>query len=343
MPGRRGIGGYLARRLGALAVVLLGVVTATFFVTRELGTPVYLLAGQQGDQAQIDQLEHDLGLDKPILQQFGDYLSQLVRGDLGSSTVTGRPVLTEIWDRLPATLELVLAAMAITIVVGVGGGVRAATHPGGWSDRAAQFGAQLGASIPTFWVGLILIYVFYFELGIAPPPGGELSDAIAPPPRVTGLMLVDSLAAGRLDAFGSALSHLVLPAITLSLVSLPTTLQITRNALVGVLRSPYIRTADAYGMPQRLVLYKYALKNVLVSLVTVLAMTFGFLMSSTVLVEQVFSWPGIGLYALSSTQAFDYAPVAGIVLLSAVFYAVAYLIADLLSLGIDPRIRAAGS
>ena len=305
-----------------------------------LGTPVYLLAGQQGDQETIDQLTRDLGLDKPLTGQFATYLGQLAQGDLGTSTVTGRPVLSEIADRLPATLELVLAAMAITIVVGVGVGVRAATRPGGWADRAAQFGAQLGASIPTFWVGLILIFLFYFKLGIAPPPGGELSDDITPPPRITGLMLVDSLAAGQLDAFRSALAHLVLPAVTLSLVSLPTTLQITRNALVGVLRSPYIRTADAYGMPQRLVLYKYALKNVMVSLVTVLAMTFGFLMSSTVLVEQVFSWPGIGLYALSSTQAFDYAPVAGIVLLSAAFYAFAYLVADLLSLAIDPRIGA---
>jgi ABC-type dipeptide/oligopeptide/nickel transport system permease component len=232
--------------------------------------------------------------------------------------------------------------MVITIVVGVVLGVRAAVHPRGMADRISQFGAQLGAAIPNFWVGLILIFFFYFKLGIAPSPSGELSDSITPPPRVTGFTVIDSLAAGRLDAFGSALAHLVLPAVTLSLVALPTTLQITRNSLTGVLASPYIRTARAFGLPRRMVLYKYALKNVLVSLVTVQAMTFGFLMSGTVLVESIFSWPGIGLYALSSTQSFDYAPVVGVVLLSALVYAVAYLVADLLAFTIDPRIRATG-
>jgi peptide/nickel transport system permease protein len=335
--------GYLARRLGGMVLVLFGVVVITFFVTRKLGTPVYLLVGQQADKETIEAIRHQIGLDRPLLDQFGTYLGQLVTGDLGVSRVTGHSVVHDIRQYLPATIELVVAAMLITVAVAVPMGIRGATHPRGIADRIGQALSQLGASVPNFWIGLILIYIFYFLLGVAPSPSGELGDTVPPPPRVTGFMLVDSLADGNLRAFGSAVGHLIMPALTLSLVSIPATLQITRATFIGILGSDYIRTARASGMPRGMTLYKYALKNAVVSIVTVLAMSFGFLMSGTVLVESIYSWPGIGLYALNATKNFDYEPVIGVVLLSAFVYAIAYLLADVIAVIVDPRIRTEGA
>lgn len=330
---------YLARRLGAILVVLLGVCTLVFFVTRELGTPVYLLVGQQADPEVVAALEREIGLDKPLHVQYVNYLGDLARGDLGVSRRTGHAVTEDIRDYLPATVELVAAAMFLTVLVAVPLGIAGAVRPGRLRDRAGQGLVYIGVSLPNFWIGLILIYLLYYKLGVFPTPVGRLDDDVAPPREITGLLLFDSAVTGRFDAFWSALRHLVLPAATLALVSIPATLQITRGAFIEILRSDYVRTARAFGMPVRMVHLKYALKNAIVPLVTVLAMSFGFLMSGTVLVEKVFAWPGIGLYALESMNNFDYEPVIGVVLLSALFYAIAYLVADLVSFAVDPRIR----
>jgi peptide/nickel transport system permease protein len=331
---------YLARRLAAMILVLLGVATITFMVTRLLGNPVYLLVGQQADQEIIENMRHQMGLDRPLPEQYVRYLAAVANGDLGVSRVTQRPVLVEIQLRLPATLELVTAAMLLIVLVAVPLGVFSAARPGGVLDRFGQFIAQLGTSVPSFWLGLLLIYFFFFRLPWFPAPLGQLEGDISPPPERTGLLVIDSLIAGNLPALESALSHLILPAITLAIASAPSTLQITRTTLIQILSSDYVRTARAYGLPQRTIYFRYALKNVIVPVITVLAMTFGFLMSGTVLVETVFAWPGLGLFAVNSMHQLDYEPILGVVFLSALFYALAYLVADLITLAVDPRIRA---
>lgn len=331
---------FLIRRIISIIIVLLGVCTIAFIITRMLGNPVYLLVGQQADQEILDNLIHQMGLDRPLYEQYFRYLGTVLQGDFGISRYTYRPVLDEIAFRLPATLELVLAAMTITIVFAIPLGILAAARPGSIFDRLCALISQFGVSMPNFWVGLIFIYVFYFLLKILPAPLGRLDATLRAPAEVTRLFLIDSIIAGNFVTFKSALSHLILPAVTLSLSSAPSTLQITRTALIHILSSDYIRTARAYGMPNRSIYYRYALKNAIVPIITMLAMTFGFLMSGTVLVETVFNWPGLGLYAVDSMHHFDYEPIVGVVFLSALFYVLAYLVADIITYTIDPRIRA---
>jgi len=324
---------FLLRRMLYVLLVLLGVATITFPVTRMLGNPVYLLVGQQADQEIIDNMIHRMGLDRPLYEQYGRYLLSVAQGDLGISRVTQRPVLVEIRLRLPATLELVIAAMLLIVFVAIPLGIVSATRQGGIVDRSSQFVAQLGVSLPSFWVGLILIYVFFFRLQWFPPPLGRISPVVSPPPDITGFLTVDSLLTGNWPAFWSALAHLFLPAVTLWLVSAPSTFMITRTSLIQTLRSDYIRTAHAFGLPARTIQARYAMKNIIVPVVTMLAMTFGFLMSSTVLVETVFAWPGLGLFAVNSMHNLDYEPILGVVFLSALFYALAYFVADLITFG----------
>ncbi len=331
---------FLARRLAAIFIVLLGVSTVAFVITRLLGNPVYLLVGQQADKQILDNLIHQMGLDRPIYEQYGRYLLAVAHGDLGMSRYTYRPVLVEIALRLPATLELVLAAMFITIFTGIPLGLWAAVRPGSKVDRFAQLLVDIGVSTPNFWVGLILVYVFFYLLHWVPPPLGRIATNVPPPPAITKLLVVDSLLSGNVPALVSSTRQLILPAITLSLVAIPSTLQITRTTLIHILSSDYMRTARAYGLPARTAYLRYALKNAVVPIVTMLAMTFGFLMSGTVLVETVFNWPGLGLYAVDSMQHFDYEPIIGVVLLSALFYVLAYLLADMVTYAVDPRIRA---
>jgi peptide/nickel transport system permease protein len=330
---------YLGRRLGEILIVLFGVATITFIITHLLGTPVALLVGNTATKEAIVQARHSLGLDQPLYVQYWHFLGHLVHGDLGASTHTFNPVSTDIGQRLPITFELVATAMVIAVVVGVLLGVTSAVWRGRAPDAVGQTVAQGAMSIPSFWLGLILVFFFYAKLHLLPAPLGQLDDAIEPPQRVTGVMVVDSVLAGNWVALRSALEHLILPALTLSLVAIPSILQITRNSAIEVLKSDYIRTARAYGIRQRSIVLKYALRNVVAPVTTVIAMSFGFLMSGTVLIEAVFAWPGLGLYAVDSLSSQDYQPIVALVLLSALFYAGSYLIADIVASMADPRIQ----
>lgn len=330
---------FVVSRLVSATATMLGITTLTFVVVRLVGNPVYLLVGQQSSPEIISALTKAMGLDRPLWEQYLDYLWAALHGDLGISRATYRPVAAEIMSRLPATLELVIVAMVIAVAVAVPVGVAAAARTGGLADRVSQVLVQACVSLPGFWVGLILIYLFFSTFQVLPSPLGQLDPSVSVPPRVSGLVTVDSLLAGNTAAAVSALRHLVLPGVTLSLVAIPATLQITRTALVQVLTSDYMRTARALGLGWRTVYLRYGLKNALVPVLTVLAMTFGYLMSSTVLVEVIFSWPGMGLYAVTAMNQFDYEPIVGVVLVAAAAYVAAYLAADLLSAAIDPRIR----
>lgn len=330
---------FVARRLGSAAVALLGVTVLLFIVTHLMADPVYLLIGQRGSPAMLDSLRHSLGYDQPLYVQYARYLGNLLHGDLGTSRYTFQPVAQEIAQRFPATLSLSIAAMILGLIWTVPLGVLSAIRPGGVLDRISQALVEFGVAIPSFWLGLLFVFFLYFMLKVAPAPIGQLDITVDAPPHVTGLIVIDAMFAGDLNVLGNALGHLFLPALTLSLTSCPPILQLTRNTMIQVLRSDFIRAARSLGLPARTIYWRYALQNTLLPVTTMSAMTFGYLLGGTVLVETVFSWPGIGLYAVQSMQRADYDPILGVVLLAATIYIVVYLAADLAALFIDPRVR----
>lgn len=328
---------FALARLAWGFVAVLGVCALTFVLVRMVANPVELLAGMNRTPETVATLTRSLGLDQPLWIQFAIFLEDLARGDLGTSTSTYLPVSTEIGIRLPATVELLLYSTLLAALVGISVGVAAALRPRSLIDGVSQLIVQLGSSLPSFWVGLLLTYLCFAAWHIAPAPLGRLDPGMASPPSITGLLTIDSLIARDWPAFGSAVGHLALPSVTLAIVVTPSILQITRTTLAQVLLSDYMRSARATGLPRRKI-YAYSLRASLVPIVNVLAMTMGWAISGAVLVEVVFGWPGLGYYAVTAMGAADYAPVVGVVLVSAVAYVFLYVVADILSALIDPRI-----
>lgn len=330
--------GLIARRILAAIPSVLGVVVLTFILTRALpGDPAAYFAGPAASQEAIAQIRETLGLNRSLPEQFFIYFGELARGDLGRSLTTGQTVLSDLLTRLPASLELTLAGLFFSLMLAIPLGILAATRPGSWIDHGVRVLATAGVSLPTFFTGLLLIYVFYFLFGIAPAPLGRLDILYSPPRSVTGLYLIDSLLAGNLEIFWAALSQLFLPAVTLGLFALAPLARVTRAAMLAVLSSDFIRTARASGLSARTVLFGYAFRNALLPIITTLGVVFSFLLGANVLVEKVFSWPGIGSYAVSALVASDYAAVQGFVLTMALLYVVLNLLIDLLYVVIDPR------
>jgi ABC-type dipeptide/oligopeptide/nickel transport system permease component len=332
--------GLTLRRLAAALPTLVGVVVVTFLLTRALpGDPAAYFAGPAATQQAIEEIRAKLGLDRPLPVQFLDYVGDLLRGDLGLSITTGQPVLHELTTRLPASAELTLLGLLFAGSVGITLGVLAALKPNSWLDNLCRVVATLGVSLPTFFTGLLLIYVFYYLLGWAPAPLGRLDAFASPPPHVTGFYLVDSALARDGETFRSALAQIVLPAITLGIFAVAPIARITRGSMLAVMGSDFIRAARAHGLAGRTVVVAYALRNALLPVVTTLGMVFSFLLGANVLVEKVFSWPGIGSYAVEALIASDYAPVQGFVMTMGVLYVALNLMIDLLYQVIDPRVR----
>jgi peptide/nickel transport system permease protein len=328
------------KRSAYLALVLLLVSAITFSLTRFLGSPAYLLAGQRANASTIHSLEQEMGLDRPLPEQYGRYLWALLHANLGVSRFTYHTVASDIGSRFPATFELATFAMLIGMLWAVPFGLASAIRKGGTIDRVvAPVLNQIGLSVPGFAIGLILIYVFYFRIQLFPAPLGRLDPEIAPPPNVTGLLTVDSMLAWRWDAFGSALAHLVLPGLTLALGFTPAIYQLTRDTALAALRSNHVRAARSYGLPGRTIYVHHVLRHLLAPVATSAALTYGYLLSGTVLVEVVFSWPGIGLYAVQALNRLDYEPILGLVLLGTAIYVVLFFLTDLLHIAIDPRLR----
>ncbi len=329
---------FVIRRLVYAVASIVGVTAVTFFVTHVIANPVALVVGQNVAPGAIAALSHQFGYDRPVWEQYLAYMGALLHGNLGTSIITYQPVSEEILRRLPNTIELTAAGLLLGVLWTIPVGCLAALHPGGRIDRLSEGLVAFGVAMPGFWLGLLLILLLYFMLHLAPTPFGQLDPGVIPPPRVTGFMVVDGLIAGDLTVIQSSLAHLLLPALTLALTSCPAILQLTRDTMVKILRSDYIRSARSLGLPPRTVLW-YALKNAIVPVVTATCMIFGWLLGSTVLVETVFAWPGIGLYAVQSIRSFDYSPILGIVLMTSTVYVVIYLVADLVGLSLDPRTR----
>jgi ABC-type dipeptide/oligopeptide/nickel transport system permease component len=330
----------IGRRLLAAAPGLAGVVVVTFLLNRALpGDPAAFFAGPAATEQAIAEIRTKLGLDRSLPEQFVIYVGDLARGDLGRSLTTGQPVVADLLARLPASLELTLCGLALAVAVALPLGVLAATRPGSWIDHLARVLTTAGVSLPIFFTGLLLVYVFYYLLGWAPAPLGRLDAFSTPPPPVTRMFLIDSLLAGDGALFWAAARQMILPAATLALFAMAPIARMTRAAMLGVLASDFIRTARAAGLSRRTVMVTYALRNALLPVITLLGMVFSFLLGANVVVEKVFAWPGVGSYALEALIASDYAPVQGFVLTMASLYVLLNLLIDVLYGVIDARVR----
>ena len=329
-------------RLATAIPSLIGVVIVTFLLTRVMpGDTASYFAGPAATPQAIAEIKTKLGLDKPLPVQFANYVSDLAHGNLGTSLTTGRPVSTEIAARLPASGELTLCGLILALVVAVPLGILAAVKQGSWIDHTCRIVTTAGVSLPVFFTGLVLVYIFYFLLGWSPAPLGRLDVYATPPPDITGFYLIDSLIARDGETFRAALAQLALPSITLALFSLAPIARITRASMLGILGSDFIRTARASGLTPGTVVITYAFRNALLPVVTTLGMVFSFLLGANVLVEKVFAWPGIGSYAIEALIASDFAPVQGFVLTMAILYVLLNLCIDLVYGLIDPRARVA--
>jgi ABC-type dipeptide/oligopeptide/nickel transport system permease component len=334
------MGRIALQRLLAALPNLVGVVVITFILTRAIpGDPAAYFAGASASQEAVEQVRKQLGLDKPLVEQFFRYVADLARGDLGLSLTTGQPVLEELLRRLPASLELVLLALLLACAIAIPLGVAAATRPGSWIDQLARLITTAGVSLPTFFTGLLLAYVFYFLLGWAPSPLGRLDPVFSPPPTVTGLYLIDAALARDAALWWASFKQLVLPVLTMTIFVLAPIARMTRASMLSVLSSDFVRTARASGLANSTVLVRYALRNALLPVVTTLGMVFGFMIGSSVVIEKVFGWPGVGSYAIDALTASDYAPVQGFVLAMGVLFVLLNLLIDLLYVVIDPRVK----
>lgn len=330
---------FILRRLGGLVFVLFGVSIMTFFLAQIVpADPVAAALGTNAREAQIEAYRRQLGLDQPVVVQYIRYIGRLLQGDLGASIRTRRPVADDLRDFLPATVELTIAAMLVTILVGIPLGIVAALRRNTWIDATARILALIGGAMPIFYVGLLLLGVFYRQLRWLPGPG-RLDSTLQPPTAITGLYTVDALLTGNWPVFSDALAHLVLPAVTLGLYSTAVLLRMTRSSMLEILGQDFVRTARAKGLSQRLVIGRHVFKNALPPILTIIGVIFGSLLSGAVLTETIFNWPGIGRYATTSVTTLDYPAVMGVALVAAVIYPLVNTLVDIGYSLIDPRVR----
>jgi ABC-type dipeptide/oligopeptide/nickel transport system permease component len=316
-------------------------VVATFVIMRVLpGDPAVFFASSPVPTAEeTAYVRQKFGLDRSLPEQLLIYLKDVGSADLGMSFTTGRPVLTELMQRLPASLELAMVALLLALAVSIPLGVAAAIWSGSPLDHIARVVSSIGVSMPTFVTGLILTYVFFLWLGVAPEPVDRIDMFITSPPRITGFLLIDSTLSGDWIALRSAAGRLVLPSVTMAIFVLSPLTRMTRSAMLGVLSSDFVRTARAMGLSDRTVYVRYALRNALLPVLTTIGIVFSTMLGSNVLVERVFGWPGIGSFALNALLASDYAPVQGFVLLMGLLLVAINLAIDVAYGLADPRAR----
>jgi peptide/nickel transport system permease protein len=336
----RGIARRLGQRLLASLPALFGVVVFTFLLMRVLpGDPaIFFASGPDAGQEEVEALRREMGLDQPIPVQLLRYLGDVAQGNLGRSISTGQPVVDDLRRRLPASLELTFCALALALMLALPLGILAALRPNSLIDHGVRLLCTLGVCMPSFVSGLLLIYAFYTLLGWAPDPTGRIDVFVSQPPEVTGFLLVDALLAGDAEAWFAAASQLVLPAATMALFVLAPLARMTRASMLAVLTSDFIRTGDALGLSRRRVVLVYALRNALLPVITIMGIVFSTMLGANVLVEKVFSWPGVASYALDALLASDYAPVQAFVLLMAMIFVMVNLVIDLLYGVADPRV-----
>jgi len=329
---------YVAGRLLQLIPVLLGISFTVFLVMRIIpGDPAIAMLGDQASPARLEDLRVQLGLRDPYPAQFAGYLGGALRGDLGRSILTNRPVTYELAARFPATLELGLAALLVGVAIGIPLGVLAATRRGTIVDAATMGVSLFGVSMPVFWLGLVFIYLFAVTLGWFPVSGRVSADVFVPP--VTQAMLVDALLARDGRAFADALRHLVLPALTLGTIPMAAVARMTRSSLLDVIGEDYVRTARAKGLAPAHVLRKHAFRNAAIPVLAILGLQIGALLGGAIVTETIYSWPGVGRFLLEGVLGRDYPVVQGTVLFVTTLFALINVGVDLLYVVLDPRIR----
>jgi peptide/nickel transport system permease protein len=331
--------GIIVRRFVSLLPTLFGVLFLTFALAQLLpGDPTLTALGERATAAQRQRFREKYGLNRPLVERYVKYIVAVGRGDLGESLHTNHPITQDIRDLWPATFELTSAALVVTILIGLPSGVIAARYKDRVGDHIARFITLVGVSMPIFWLGLLMLLVLALWLNLF-PSGGRLSAGIVPPPRFTGLYLVDSALSGRWSVFLDALWHLVLPATCLSFAIVGIVSRMVRNSLLNVLDQDYIRTARAKGVSEFTVLFRHAVRNALIPVLTVLGILSAQLLGGAVLTETIFSWPGIGRYAVEGILQLDYPTILGVTVVAAIAYLLINFVTDLVYVIVDPRLR----
>ncbi|MDE0366568.1 MAG: ABC transporter permease [Gammaproteobacteria bacterium] len=333
------MGPFVARRLLQMVPVLLGVSILTFALTNLLpGDPARAAAGRHANAEQLEAVRDRLGLDRPLPVQYAMYMGRLLQGDLGTSLTSKQAVAEELRLFFPATLELLLATMVIAVSVGIPLGVFTATRRGSWADRAFLGFSYFGVGMPVFFMALLLQIVFAGWLRVL-PIAGRLGLETVPPPTFTGMYTVDALLVGQWTTLLDALRHLLLPALTLAMAGTSEVARITRRSMLQALDQEYVRTARAKGFPERTVWLRHALPNALLPTTTVIGLQVAFLLGGTVLIENLFSWGGLGTYAWTGIFRMDIPVIMGITLIATTVYLIVNLGVDLVYARLDPRIR----
>ncbi|WP_051579782.1 ABC transporter permease [Pseudonocardia acaciae] len=332
---------FVARKVAITAGLLLGVTVLTFLLVQAVpGDPslTNLSETAQQDPAIVAAYKAKWGLDKPLPVQYATYLTNLLHGDLGTSQATGNPILSELVRYVPATLEIALPALVLSLVISVALGMWAAVRKDRAADQTIRAAALTGLSTPPFWLAIVVLYVFFYKLGLA-PNGGRLATVYTPPAPITGLYTVDALLAGRTIVFWDAVAHLALPVLVLTCITVSVLIRFVRSAMLEVLDQDYVKAAYAKGLPRFTVLRRHVLRAGLVQVVTVGGLALASLLSGTVLIEQIYSWPGIGQYAYRAALNLDLPAIMGVGLFVAFVYTLVNLLVDVLYGVIDPRIR----
>lgn len=330
---------YALRRLLILPFILLGVSVVLFFLSHMVsGDPAKILAGEKAPAETVELIRKQFGLDKPLPEQYRLYVTNLLRGNMGISLTTRRPVSEDLRLYFPATLELTFVSIVLTVLLGVPLGIVSAARRNSLADHASRLVTLSGVSMPVFWLGLLLQLLFYRTLDVL-PIAGRISLSATPPPQITGLYTIDSLLALDMPTFWMSLQHLLLPAVTLAFSSLAVVSRMTRSNMLEVLSQDYIRTARSKGLGAQTTLYRHALRNAFIPTLTVIGLQTGALLSGAFLVEAIFNWPGLGLYTVRAISRLDYPAIMGASLLITVIFILINLVVDLLYGILDPRIR----
>lgn len=329
---------YIGQRLLQLIPVLLGMTFIVFMIIRAIpGDPAQVILGQQASEEAIKALRTSLGLDNPWYIQYFDYLKGLVTGDMGNSLRTRSPVSEEIWPYLAATFELSLFAIIIAVVIGINAGIISAWFQNSWFDYTAMVLALIGVSMPIFWLGLMNQWIFSIELGILPTTGRE--NVRDPINNITNFYVLDTIIQGDFNQLATVLKHLVLPGTALATIPMAIIARMTRSSMLEVMRSDYVRTARAKGVKMFWVVYKHALKNAIIPVLTIIGLQMGLLLGGAILTETIFGWPGIGRYIYEAIGFRDYPVIQSGILVVAFIFVMINLFVDLLYGLVDPRIK----
>jgi peptide/nickel transport system permease protein len=331
---------YIIRRLLLVVPVLVGALFISFVLTRVVpGDPIIRVAGPYSSEEKRDEMRHDAYLDRSIPVQFGIYMRDLVQGDMGDSFFTGQAVRDDLSSRFMATFELVLYGMLLAVVLAIPLGVISAVKRGTWFDHVSRVLAVVGVSVPVFWIGLVLLTIFYSNLGWLPGPTGRLPIGVKPPDKTTGLYTIDALIHGQWSLWWDAVRALILPVITIGLTSMAPIARMTRATMIESLDSDYIRTSHSLGIPSRIIVLHHAFKNAVLPILNLGAGVFGYLIGGLVLVEIIFTWNGLGLYSYNAILNSDFPAVQGFILLITFIYLLIYLAVDVMTALIDPRVE----